>query len=698
MRLNQYVTSFKIASKTKRYFVFLILFFGVTFYIAWQINQDASKKYQDLLSTITYDRNEIPIGVGPNSKSHYVYTTSSLPDEFAEILLAKEDRYFYYHPGINLFSHLRAVYRYVRSGKTGGSSTITEQLAKNLLQQESERNLKNKMTEMLYALCLEIFRSKDEILTMYANSIYLGNQIQGFETASLAYFNKPLSEITKSETMSLLATLSYPSSRNPWAKDNLYFAEQLSENILLTEKFTPPVVTDSYSFRNEALFEIDSLGIKCERDCYTTIDSQITKSVRDILQRHLKSNSGKNIKNGAIVIIDPKSSELLAIVGSSDPSRNEDGQQINMAIKPRPIGSTIKPFIYAEGFEAGLRPYSLVEDREYKYPIATGFSLYPKNYDGQYHGEVTLHEALSNSLNVPTVKTLEYVGLNNFYDFLLNDLEFKPIQDLDSYQYGIALGGLEMDLLTLTHYYTLLPRQGSIEPLYVLTDHTNHNIVPQSSIENQKEIWEQPYAELVHAIISDRFTGVNQFGLASNLNINYQNYGVKTGTSRDFHDSWVVGYTGDFVVGVWLGNSENTPLEQVSGATGAGAVWHDIMEYLLETEYHQNTPLVNRNISRFTIAENDEWGLPSDIISEHQNLLNADYLIISPHHEDVFEITPDLSIPLKSRLEADWSVNGKKIGTGQQINFRPKQSGRYEIKATDNQNGTTEIILITIKE
>src|SRR3989338_2381195 len=136
-----------------------------------------------------------------------------------------------------------------------------------------------------------------------------------------------------------------------------------------------------------------------------------------------------------------------------------------MAIKPRPVGSTIKPFIYLKGFEKGLRPYTLVNDREYKFPIATGFPLYPKNYDGAYRGIVPLHEALSGSLNVPTVKTLEYVSLSDFYSFLEHTLGFKPLQTWDSYQYGIALGGLEMDPLTLAHLMTTFGNQGELTPL-----------------------------------------------------------------------------------------------------------------------------------------------------------------------------------------------------------------------------------------
>jgi membrane carboxypeptidase/penicillin-binding protein PbpC len=368
-----------------------------------------------------------------------------------------------------------------------------------------------------------------------------------------------------------------------------------------------------------------------------------------------------------------------------------------MAIEPRPIGSTVKPFIYAKGFSMGLRPYSIVDDREYKYTIATGFSLYPKNYDGQYRGQVTLHEALSNSLNVPSVKTLEFIGLENFYAFLSDDLRFTPIQAYDNYQYGIALGGLEMDLTTLTHYFTLFPNKGSLAPLRVLKgSNDNFDLPVQSHIEKQTEIVSEEYIELVHTIISDRFTGVNQFGLEGNLNIAHDDYGVKTGTSRDFHDSWVVGYTGDFVVGVWLGNSENEPLDQVSGSSGAGAVWHDVMEYLLTTDYNQATGIELTNVERIDIDGDSEWALQNDTITDHQNLLLEDNLILSIHSGDVFEFDDNLVIPLRARRSVEWTINGVEKRTAQETTFTPDSGGRYEIAAYDTETKKREIVLIEI--
>ncbi len=659
------------------------------------LKQDAYTRYEALQSVVIYDRKHVPIGVLPNEKDHYNYTLSSLPDSFSVLLLKKEDRYFYYHPGINPISIGRAIYRNLRHNESGGGSTITLQLAKILLGTEGDRTIAHKLVEIAYAVGMELFGRKDDILLMYANTVFMGNQIQGFEAASHAYFNKSLSETTVVEQLLLLATLSHPNARNPWKDQTQEYAQKLHADFFPNTPYSTPTTTSAYAFQDDAQFELKSLHLNCERSCTTTIDAAVTRDIRAILSRHIEREHARGARNGAVVVIDPKTSELIAVVGTGDTDRTTDGAQINMAIEPRPIGSTVKPFIYLAGFEAGLRPYTIVDDREYRYPIATGYPLYPKNYDGKYHGEVTLHTALSNSLNVPSVKILEYVGLEQFYQFLLERLNFMPIQALDEYQYGIALGGLETDLLTLTHYFTIFPRLGTIAPLTLMRDGgTPNTVMTHAQIENTKRIAEAPLVALVHAILRDRQTGVGQFGLKSNLNLTIPEYGVKTGTSRDFHDSWVVGYTGDFVVGVWLGNSENEALEQISGQSGAGAIWHDVMEYLIGTDYYRGSTIPTDTLTMFPIENSMEWGLPEDVVAEHESLLMQESLITSIHEGDTFEYTSHIRIPLRAKEAVAWYVNGTLLGEGTDLSFTPQEAGMYEVTATSGD--TREILNFTV--
>lgn len=691
-----------VVKNRRRWFLVLIVGFLCFLVSLWLVGKNAEQKYHNLLSTIIYDRAGTPLSVQSNSKDHYAIPLENLPADFSALLLLKEDKYFRSHFGVNPVSTVRSVYRRLIGRPAGGASTITQQLAKNLLGTEQDRTVLNKLGETFYSFGLELYFSKDELLLMYANTVYLGNQLQGFESGSLAYFDKPLHETNFSEQISLLATLAYPNSRHPWQKANQDFAKNLSKKLAPAKIFVYPEVTNRYSFQNSAFFELQSLGVECVDTCHTTVDSTLTQKIRAILADFVAVERERGATNGAVVVLNPQTSEILALVGSKNPQSIVEGNQINMALAPRPIGSTVKPFIYLEGFAQGLRPYSLVDDREYKYPIATGFPLYPKNYDGQYYGEVTLHQALSNSLNVPTIKTLEYVGLPNFYSFLDQKLHFQPIQSYDNYQYGIALGGLEMDLLTLTHYFSIFPRLGTIAPLRILQNNFSQpdNLPPQADITESETIAEEKYIQLVHAVLSDRLAGVNQFGLKSSLNIEASDYGVKTGTSRDFHDSWVVGYTPDFVVGVWVGNTENTALNQVTGQAGAGTIWHEVMNLLVNSPYYTHTALPQNLITLLPITpatnEND-WGLPDDIIAEHRTLLLEDQLIKNPHPGDLFEFFPDSTIPLISHREnLRWTVNGENVGEGQEVSFRPTHSGNYEIVGQSENSDRREIIHISV--
>lgn len=662
--------------------------------------------YKERSSTLVSDRNSENIYITPNAKGYYTKEIETIPEDFKNLLVKKEDKFFYYHKGINPFSILRSVAEYIRSKKFQGSSTITQQLAKNLLGNETERTFKNKLNEVLYTLALEVYTPKDEILRMYANIIYFGNNVQGLEEASNYYFKKSSSAINKEEMLELLATISNPSNRYPGtyknktAAKNLAYLLGVEENIDLNTSKTAK--TNPAPRKDKTFFEIENLNASCEKDCELTIDKNLTEQLRDMLSRNLDRSSFVSVENGAIVVIKLPENEVLAIIGSPDPQLPDKGYQINMAKEPRPIGSTIKPFIYLDAFEKGVRPYTLVDDREYKYSIGTGFAFYPKNYDGKYHGIMTLHQALSNSMNVPSVRVLEFVGLENFYDFLLDKLGFLPLNPLPTYKLGIALGGLEMDLLTLSKYFTIFPNNGILKPLIVAKENGELKYLntPMSQPQDSEiRIADEPFIELVNKILSDRKTGVDQFGIESNLNLPYTNYALKTGTSRDFHDSWTIGYTPDFLVGVWLGNSKNTPMQQVSGQTGAGIIWREAMEIMYNSGYSHDTPFKLNKVKGYKIDDSIEFGLEGDDVKNIRNIMdNKNTLITSPHGGDVFLFQKDMSIPFASTEKADWFVNDSYIASGNDFNWKPTAAGQYEIIAKTKSSSETLIIYIDKEE
>jgi len=640
---------------------------------------DFKAKFASLESPVIYDRHGEIIATRANARGYFSRPIVALPSSFEKMLLEKEDKHFYLHPGINPVSILRR--------PTRGSSTITQQLAKITLGNELKRSVANKIAETLYSLSLEFWTSKREILSMYSQSVYLGRLAQGFAEASYVYFNKPLADLSEQESQALIGTLTNPG------------------------KLAPKVATD-YRHNSPTLFELETAGINCSKNCITTIDGDLTERLRALLARQVENESYRGVTNGVIIVLKEPENEVLAMIGSPDPSKSAHGSQINMALEPRPIGSTIKPFIYARAFEKGLRPYSKIEDREYRYSIGTGFALYPKNYDGKYRGTVSAAEALSNSLNVPAVKTLEYVGLDDFYNILQNKLSFTALNDLSSYQLGIALGGLEMDPLTLAEYFSVFPNKGKLKPLKLtnaqipisftksrILDSINRIETPMSRVTSEKQIFDQGATELVNRILSDRTLAVDQFGAKSSLNLPQNNYAVKTGTSRDYHDSWTIGWTPDYLVLAWVGNAQNTGLAQVSGQSGAGMLWYQTMSILAGAEYNHGTPFDFSHINSVQLSDNISWGLPGDVVAEHEHVLSDSALIISPHEGDIFSVPGgqnNISIPLEATSDVDWYDSGTYIGHGKRLIFSPTLPGRYKIRAV-NESGQDETVSFIVE-
>ena len=686
--------------KTKRkiLFILIILFLPLLlgfFLFSFHLKNNLLSVYENNQSVEIKDRNNQIIFTKPNPVGYYTEYSNEIPKEFKKLLLEKEDKYFYYHFGINPVSSLRALYKYTIKEQNSNiaSSTITQQLVKILLRNETERNLKNKLTEAVYAVSLETHLGKEEILQMYLNSVYFGNSVQGLGQASRLYFDSQPDLLSDKQTIQLLSTISAPSNTNPFT---IYKTGEIK---VRQEKFNDYLKSESY-------FELQSLNIDCQNQCSLTIDQELTKNLREILKRNLLSLSEKNVSNGAIVVIKLPENELLSVVGSPDSTISSSGYQINMAKETRPIGSTIKPLIYLKGFENDLRPYTLVEDKEYKYTIGSGFAFYPKNYDYEYRGEVNLHYALTNSLNVPTVKVLEYAGIDNFNKFLLDNLEFSPIQDIENYQLSIALGGLEMDLLALSYYFTIFPNEGKLLPLKVYCDEKDSESSEDSESDftyqtstnflQNKKIADQKYIQLINKVLSDRKTGIEQFGMKSNLNLLQDNYAVKTGTSREFCDSWTIGYTPDFLVGVWIGNSDNTPMNGISGQSGAGEIWNEAMNLLINSEYNKKTPFKFNLIQEFYEDENIEYGLVDDNYEESKNLLENNNLILNPHNGDIFLLEEITQIPLRAREEVEWYVDDRFLGAGKEIVFDVESFGDYAIRAV-GEDGEEERVVVFVE-
>jgi membrane carboxypeptidase/penicillin-binding protein PbpC len=648
------------------------------------------------------ERSGKTIFIKQNSKGCWSQYLAEAPGDFKELLIKKEDRFFYWHKGFNPISILDSLGNELGFSQRKGSSTISQQLAKILLAQENQRTPSNKLKEAFYAAGLEFSKSKEEILLMYLNSVYFGNQLQGLKSASLAYFGVDPDLLTEEQSLQLLASLNNPTYDNPLADSNIEKAQTLAENLKIGTggQFVSPAEVrknlDQYSAAGKLAIELTPYfkNISGPGKISLTVDAGLTEKIREMVVQNIDILKTQKAKNAAVIVLSLPDNSILSMVGSPDPSAFKEGYQINMLQEPRQIGSTVKPFIYLKAFQKGMRPYTLIDDREYKYPAGQNFNIYPKNYDYKYRGEVSAHYALSNSLNVPAIKTLEYAGIDDFNRFLTDDLEFKPVQSLDNYQLGIALGALEMSLMDLSHFFTIFPNQGILKNL-TLSDSPQLN--RQLFQPREKTVSSKEYIELVNKILNDRKTGIDQFGAESDLNLPYKNYALKTGTSHDYTDSWVVGYTPDFLVGVWMGNADNSATEGLSGQLGAGRIWNDVMQLLLNSPYNKKTEFDFSDIASFSAADGTDFGLEGDDFQKALNIIkNQDQsLILSPHDEDIFLFEKNTNISLKSKEPVSWKINGDLFGQGENLLFHPEKKGRYEIAASAN--GKTETVFVTFE-
>lgn len=668
----------------------IILFFGISiliilFSFAIKANNELLEIYKINESTQVFDRNNELISIASNSKDFYALYDNNINQEFKDLIIKKEDKYFYIHPGFNPASIVLDLLSEVGVTLRNGSSTITQQLAKILLKNENKRSFNNKIKELFYAISLELMNSKEDILSMYINSIYFGNHLQGLKAASLGYFNSDPDNLTKEEMLQLISSINSPNQNNPKGVNNIEVTKTISknlkidfnENYFLNEK---EVQKNLITFKESTIVPLEIKNyITNDKEVKLTIDYKLNEIIRTSLKENIEALQTKKAKNAAAIVISIPNNEVLSMIGSPDPFSNSEGYQINMLQKTRQIASTIKPFIYLKAFEKGMRPYTLIDDREYKYELNDFSSFYPKNYNYEYNGEITAHYALSNSINIGALKTLEFVTLNTFNNFFINDLNQSTVQDIESYGLGIALGALEMNLMDLAHIFTIFPNYGEYKDL-------KFNLTSQNNL--AKTVSNKPYIELINKILNDRKTGMDQFGMISLLNLPNQNYALKTGTSVDYKDSLIVGYTPDFVVAVWVGNADNSATEGLSGQQGAGLIWSSIMEIMLNSEYNKNTQFDFTHIKSFDTENGLEWGLVGDDFNKAQNILKEldNSLITNPHDNDVFLFDKNSEIKLSANDECEWFINDEPFTD---LFFKPTSQGTYKIKAKNKDKEET---------
>jgi len=563
-------------------------------------------------------------------------TLDEIPLKLRQAVLAVEDSNFYDHPGIDLRGIARAIVQAARERRiVSGGSTITQQLARDLLLSKEEResrSLTRKLREMFLALRLTQAYTKDQILEMYLNEAYFGQLAYGVEAAARVYFGKPARDLDLAESALLAGLIQSPAVYNPLvdidaarrrqavvldlmvkngmitadeaglARDErLHFvgAEARIGNPATAFSRAPHFVTYVRNWL-EAQYGVERVnhgGLVIT----TTLDLDLQARAQAIIRQHLADLQRRtrdegapdyNIHNAALVALDPATGEILAMVGSADYFDPSIDGAVNVALANRQPGSAIKPITYATAFGGNLKfqpltPATVLSDVPTAFLTQENEPYRPNNYDQTWHGPISLRRALATSSNMIAVKVLDYVGISAMID-MARALGISTFDDPDRFGLALTLGGGEVKLLELTAAYAAFANQGRrVEPVAILKV-AGSRLQVSGSEDLKLETWNSKLpavspqvAYLITDILSDDAARIPAFGEDSVLKLS-RPAAAKTGTTTDFRDNWTIGYTPDLVVGVWAGNADNEPMRSITGVSGAGPIWHDFMEEALK--------------------------------------------------------------------------------------------------------------------
>ena len=543
-----------------------------------------------------------------------------IPQSLIQATLAAEDRRFWRHPGVDWRATARAAWQLALHRRVvSGGSTVTQQLIK--LAEPRPRTFGTKLVEAVQALRLEQVWDKQRILAAYLNRLDYGNFNCGCAAAADYYFDKPLRDLSPAECALLAALPQAPTRLNPHAhfdravKRQQWILGQMRQAGWLTETqfrraireplhlaaarrvFEAPHFVDlllcaarSQGLRENAVLSPEPAGnpqakIKSAPHLAppalrTTLDLALNRFAEATLRQHLSHLQAQHVSDGAIVVLDNRSGDLLALVGSENYFAPAAGQ-VNGAWAPRSPGSTFKPFTYLLALEGGATPASVVADVPTEFATATGLFA-PVNYDRHCYGPMRYRIALANSLNISAVKVLASLGGPEPLQQLLQRCGLSTLgRPAEHYGLGLTIGNAEARLLELANAYACLARLGQYKPYRLLLGSSDGwgPPLPKSQLSPARQVANPAAAYLIADILSDNDARALAFGAETPLRFAFP-VACKTGTSSDFRDNWAFGYTPEFTVGVWVGNFDGSPMKHVSGVTGAAPLLHDLIEHL----------------------------------------------------------------------------------------------------------------------
>lgn len=581
----------------------------------------------ELLYEIYTDKNRTPIQI------------EDMPDHLMKATIAIEDQRFYQHHGLDLKGITRAAFKTLTGQRLEGGSTITQQLIKTALLNDSSRTLTRKAREAILAIITEVIYSKDQILEMYLNHAPYGGTAYGIESAAHQYFNKPASQLNLSEASLLAGLPQAPTRYSPFGahpelaksrqkqvlrrmyQDGYISQEQLDTTSNKPLEYNQP--EKSIKAPHFVLWVKDILVERYGEDkvnlgglrVTTSLDYDLQAAAQASLSAEIEDLQRLRVGNGAALVTKPPTGEVLAMIGSHDYFDTENDGNVNITIRFRQPGSSIKPINYAVGLLKGWPTSNMYIDIPTCFAVTGQKAYCPRNYDATFHGPVQMRFALGNSYNLPAVKQLALNGVESMIA-TASAMGIKGWDDPSQYGLSLTLGGGEVRMVDMAVAFGSFANGGvkvPLNPILKVEDYQGE-IIEQVDIEEISELassqrlsWEQfksnppdPQSEkpvavlpeevayIISHILLDNNARQSAFGSSSQLVIPGQTVSVKTGTTNDLRDNWTIGFTPNLLVSTWVGNNDNTPMSYVaSGVTGASPIWNDITSYALKDKKDQ---------------------------------------------------------------------------------------------------------------
>lgn len=569
-------------------------------------------------STKIYDRTgEILLYDFSRDVKREMVDFEDISDYAKSAAIAIEDRDFYSHNGFDLSSFIRAVWVNATTlSFSQGGSTITQQVVKNSILTK-DKTPTRKLKELILALKLENVLTKNEILSMYLNEIPYGGTIYGIEEAAENFFGKSASELSLAESAYLAALPKAPSYFSPYGshleelerRKNLILREMFSQNLITQEEydsalaeevvFKPRQNTGSIKAPHFVFFVIDELTKKYGEDILqssgwkiiTTLDYSIQLDAEALAKRYGEINQAQfNANNNAVVVMDPKTGEILSMVGSRDYFDPEIDGNFNAATGHRQPGSTFKPFVYSVLFNKGYTDQTILWDvpTQFSTSCDTGnfttddICYSPGNYDDKFRGPMTIRAALAESINLPAVKAAYLASVKDSVE-LATSLGIRSLTDLSRFGLSIVLGGGDVSLLDMTSAYGVFANDGirsEYTPVLWIEDNDGNIIDKHTPF--PRRVLEEQTARTISSILSDNRARTPGYGPNSPLYVS-DNVAVKTGTSNDYRDAWILGYAPNIVIGAWVGNNDNSPMEKKVAGLIVSPLWRDLMDKVYPT-------------------------------------------------------------------------------------------------------------------